>query len=50
MNFSLLAVTALLYAGYGLTLLPTGRPWMCGAFICWGVANICMGMDAMQAK
>lgn len=49
MSFTLLLVTALLYGGYGLSLL-SDRPWMCAAFLCWGVANICMGMDAMQAR
>jgi hypothetical protein len=49
MSLPILIVTAILYGAAGYTFMPH-RPWMCLAFVCWGVANVAMGMDAIQSK
>lgn len=47
MSLPILVITAVLYAGAGYTLLPD-RPWMCLAFVLWGMANVAVGMDSLK--
>lgn len=49
MSLPILVVTALLYVWAGYTFIDLNRPWMCAAFVCWGIANVCMGMDSLKA-
>jgi hypothetical protein len=48
-TLQVLILTAVLYGLAGYTFLPN-RPWMFLAFVCWAIANVAMGLDAMQAK
>lgn len=50
MSLHVLVVTATLYLWAGYTFIPLHRPWMAVAFVCWAIANVCMGMDAMQSR
>lgn len=46
MSLQILIVTAILYLWAGYTFIGLDRPWMCGAFVCWGLANVFMGLDS----
>lgn len=50
MSLQVLVVTAALYLWAGYTFIPLNRPWMAAAFVCWAIANVCMGLDSLQPK